>query len=156
MTFGNKYFILYIVKKTDRRNEMELLIRNKETGESYKSETAWGIGSIKDSDGDKYYDSRDINTFLRSGNGAELSNEHYQTAHARDEKDGSIIKTEQITTTTRWQDQPATTKQYDYIRTLGYYDFEENMTKAQASKVIDMIKAGEAGSLNMMRFDGSY
>lgn len=132
---------------------MELKIINTKTGESYKSKTAWGIRSIKDNDGDFYYNDRDINSFLRYPSAANLSDEHYQIAYARDKKDGSIIDDRSEPVTTQWQDEPATQKQYNYIRTLGYYDFEEYITKGQASQIIDMIKSGEASAINMFCSD---
>ena len=57
---------------------------------------------------------------------------------------------------TRWQDEPATAKQYSYIHSLGYSLGEKTITKGQASHIIDMIKSGDAGSLGMAHNDGSY
>ena len=136
---------------------MNIQVTNRDTNETYRTDSVRSLNNLRDDYG-KYLDNRDINLIINAGE-VSLPAEQYAQAISYDTKNGHIIaetQDNQTFTATRWQDEPATKKQYDYIRSLGYYDFDENMTKAQASKTISMIKSGDAGSLNMANSQGVY
>jgi hypothetical protein len=134
---------------------MNIQITNRDTNETYKTNSVRSLNTLKDSYG-KYFQNVDINRIIDAKK-TSLPSEQFSQAFDYDTKNGHIIEDKpQPAAVTRWQDEPATQKQYNYIRTLGYYDFEENMTKGQASKLISMIKSGEAGSLNMTNSQGAY
>lgn len=134
---------------------MEITIRNQDTGETYKTKSVRSLNTLCDDYG-KYFNSRGINKVIASKE-TDLPAALYGKALAYDVEIGEIVedKPQTQSTQSRWQDEPATQKQYSYIRKLGFYGFEENMTKAQASKVISMIKAGEASAINMFTISGN-
>lgn len=134
---------------------MEITIRNQDTGETYKTKSVRSLNTLCDNYG-KYFDNRGINKVIASKE-TDLPAALYEKALAYDIENGEIVedKPQAQSANARWQDEPATQKQYAYIRKLGYYNFQENMTKGQASKVIDMIKCGEGSAINMFTISGN-
>lgn len=55
--------------------------------------------------------------------------------------------------TTRWQDQPATSPQIRYLNDLGV-KLEANLTKGRASELIEAAKGSNLGSVNGFYRDG--
>jgi len=135
---------------------LEIKVTNHETKETYKTNSPSVFYSLKWDDGDKYLNNCKVNKIIKAKE-VELSTKFYKAAKVYDTKNDHVVEEKEIEEKpTRWQDEPATTNQYSYMRTLGYYDFKEAMTKGQASFVIDMIKSGDAGSLGMAHESGSY
>ncbi|MGI6730440.1 MAG: hypothetical protein ACOX5F_00870 [Anaerovoracaceae bacterium] len=135
---------------------MNIIVKNRDTNDFYRTASVRSLNTLEDGYG-KYFDNRDINKIINAKE-VTLPSEQYAAALAYDTKHGHIINEviqPPTTTQTHWRDEPATSRQYGYIRSLGY-DVEEKLTKGEASRLIDMIKAGEAGSLNLMRYDGAY
>jgi hypothetical protein len=135
---------------------MEITIRNEKTKEEYKTNSLGSLSQLKDlrypEDNDKYFRASQINR-IRDAGFVEIDDQHYSKLLEYDKKYGYIIneeKTSKQEKNTRWQDDPATQRQYDYIKLLGY-NVEHNLTKGQASQVIDMIKSGEASAINLFK-----
>ena len=57
---------------------------------------------------------------------------------------------------TRWQDDPATERQLDYLRSLGVDVGSRTLTKGEASQLIDAVKSGQGvGAFGYYMTDGS-
>lgn len=56
----------------------------------------------------------------------------------------------------KWHNDPASTAQYNYLRSMGVDVAGAKLTKIQASRAIDMVKSGNGiGSMNLFFNDGS-
>lgn len=103
-----------------------------------------------------WFSSREINKITEAGC-VNLDPEKYEIALARAISYKTLITDEpakQQEAPRDWKDEPATEKQLNYLRDLGYFP-EQKLTKSEASQMISAAKHGWAGSLNMTRADGS-
>lgn len=134
----------------------KIRVISKKTEEQKIINDTYPISAIEWDDGDKYFSSREISRIVKEGEivlGEKyfaqfltiLENSRYDYTWQPEPEP------EPQPEPTRWQDEPATQKQYDYIKLLGYGDIEHNLTKGQASQVIDMIKSGEASAINLFK-----
>jgi len=103
-----------------------------------------------------WFSSREINKITADGY-VNLNNEKYEIALGRAVSYKTLITDEPAQPQEAphdWKDDPATEKQMNYLRDLGYFP-EQRLTKSEASQMISAAKNGWAGSLNMTRADGS-
>lgn len=135
---------------------MTVTIVNKQTKESYKVSFPSSFYDIKNEFGDNNFRRSQINRIVANEDTVELTAEQYKKAWVIDERMGKILDDKPAEQKpARWQDEPATAAQYSYMHALGY-PTDQKLTKGQASHIIDMIKAGEAGALGMAHTDGEY
>ena len=103
-----------------------------------------------------WFSSREINKITAAGY-VNLDYEKYEIALARAISYKTLITDEpaqQQEAPRDWKAEPATEKQMNYLRDLGYFP-EQRLTKSEASRMISAAKNSWAGSLNMIRADGS-
>lgn len=102
-----------------------------------------------------WFRSSEINRIIAAGS-VELDTERYEKALKIAVREGDIFTEQPVQTVlaTRWQDEPATERQLECLRRMGYFT-NEQLTKGTSSRMIDAAKNGWAGSLGMVRSDGS-
>lgn len=135
---------------------MEITIKNRDTGEAHKTNSQRSLYWLTDlRDGNKYFRAVDINR-ISNNHLVEIDERHYEKLYEYNTSNGYIIvETQQpvSATTGRWQDEPASSKQLNYLAALGVSTNGMKLTKGEASRTIELAKHGELSAINIFSDD---